>query len=383
MLKGIDASHYQGVIDFDQLRPHIDFIIIAAGYGVEVIDGPGFDSQFTRNLSEARRVGLPFHLYHYCYPQFNSPEDEALSAANISRKFGITEKLWADFEESSYTGDHVDWVNRFQDRYALLMGNKPGEYLNANEINTHNYQPSIDKGYELWLADYVTNPNPSIMPDGSPWKTVRMWQYADTSSLPGISGVGADLNVYYGTLEEFQGKGGGDTVQPQDRIVEAFNNLLGRDPEQAELDVWKAAGEPEPRGWAWSYIQIVNSGSSPRHGNLWQQLETHLNVHDANDIQRLIDQATQPLKDQLAKAQQTSGMPTATAPSGQTGEWKSKWIVQTVSGLAALLGVVDPTSLPQWIQALMIVLGGLGVVLPEPFYQVYRARVKIAALTGK
>ena len=63
MVKGIDVSEWQGVIDWDKVKAAgIQFAIIRTGWGKT-----GVDKQFKRNVSEARRVGIKVGLYHYSY----------------------------------------------------------------------------------------------------------------------------------------------------------------------------------------------------------------------------------------------------------------------------------------------------------------------------
>ena len=73
---GIDVSQYQGVINWELVKRHIDFAIIRCGYGQDI---PGQDDRmFKRNADECTRLGIPFGVYLYSYAQ---NENEALSEA--------------------------------------------------------------------------------------------------------------------------------------------------------------------------------------------------------------------------------------------------------------------------------------------------------------
>ena len=56
--EGIDVSQYQGQIDWELVKNHIDFAILLCGYGQDI---PGQDDPtFKRNADECTRLGIPF-----------------------------------------------------------------------------------------------------------------------------------------------------------------------------------------------------------------------------------------------------------------------------------------------------------------------------------
>ena len=52
---GIDVSEWQGHIDWEKVKPHIDFAVIRLGYGQNTLD-----SEARRNISECNRLGIPY-----------------------------------------------------------------------------------------------------------------------------------------------------------------------------------------------------------------------------------------------------------------------------------------------------------------------------------
>lgn len=394
MLRGVDISHFQGDINFDLLKQNCDFCIIAAGYGVEVDGNPaiGVDSKFHRNIAEAQRVGISFQLYHFSYCGYNSPEDEALNMANVATQNGVRDKfLWLDYENfDKFTGDHQTWALAFLKRYALLTGQKPGIYLNKQELLNHDYSKIRDAGHKLWYAQYPGgNPDLSKPPVFQNWHP-SLWQFTDAANVPGFNG-GVDLSVSY---EE-----GGDIQMPIDNLKVVYLALTGAEIPDEVIKAWTTAGSPDPLGWTKAYVL------GDRHSDVFHQLEQSLSVHDTFDLPRLTGEAKVAQKEeddvligkqadiingslqQIAdlKAQLAQGgipMPTATTPGPQTSEFKITVVTMVISALAALLGVVDPTSLPQWVQAIVTILGSLGVVLPPMVYSLGRSQVKAAALTA-
>lgn len=196
-MRGADISKYQSQPDFNVLRDNIEFIII------KVSEGTGYtDSQFKRNQSEARRVGLGLGYYHFSRPDLgNTPEAEANYFIQAVGTPQTGEVFVLDFEVN-YTGDKVAWCKKFLDACASkLNGTKPLIYLNKSQILGLNWQPVIDGGYGLWAAFYDNKPTP--LGFDTPWSTVAMKQYTSSGSLPGISGT-VDLNNFYGDLVTFK-----------------------------------------------------------------------------------------------------------------------------------------------------------------------------------
>ena len=66
LLKGIDVSYAQGVIDWEKVKAsgQVNFAILQAGYGKETSQ---VDKQFERNYSECKRLGIPVGAYWYSY----------------------------------------------------------------------------------------------------------------------------------------------------------------------------------------------------------------------------------------------------------------------------------------------------------------------------
>ena len=62
---GIDVSQYQGEINWELVKNHIDFAILRCGFGQDL---PGQDDPtFKRNAYECTRLCIPFGVYLYSY----------------------------------------------------------------------------------------------------------------------------------------------------------------------------------------------------------------------------------------------------------------------------------------------------------------------------
>ena len=65
MLKGIDVSSYQGRIDWNKVKPYIDFAIIRCGWGNN--SRRQDDVYFERNSRMCHELNIPFGVYLYSY----------------------------------------------------------------------------------------------------------------------------------------------------------------------------------------------------------------------------------------------------------------------------------------------------------------------------
>ena len=80
--KGIDVSHYQGEIDWEKVKPQIDFAILRIGLGDDIKSQD--DKQFERNYSECVRLGIPFAVYFFSY---------AVNKAKVAKEIAHIKRL--------------------------------------------------------------------------------------------------------------------------------------------------------------------------------------------------------------------------------------------------------------------------------------------------
>jgi len=196
MLIGNDCSQFQGSIDWDTYKNNSNFVIIRSTYG-----NGYYDSWFAHNRDEARRVGLPHGFYHFCYPQYNSPLDEAKWFCKALYDIQEGESLYLDFEES-YSGDIVAWCKQFLDYVSNnFNGIKPLIYLNQSYMNL-DWSPVINAGYGLWLASYQAD---GVGNTGK-WPFMALQQTSSSQQVPGIVG-NVDRDIFFGDENSFKNYG--------------------------------------------------------------------------------------------------------------------------------------------------------------------------------
>ena len=197
MLKGIDVSHYQGEINWEKVKPQIDFAILRCGLGDDIKSQD--DKQFERNYAECTRLGIPFAVYFFSYAV--NKAKVAKEIAHIKRLLNgkkINAPVYIDIENTNglnwRTISNADMLGIMQEFNKQLnaLGYKMGIYSSRsafwNEKMTDKWYDSISK----WVAEYgakVNNFN----------RTYDIWQHTSKGRIDGISG-NVDMNIMYNSI---------------------------------------------------------------------------------------------------------------------------------------------------------------------------------------
>lgn len=199
-LKGIDISEHQGVINWEQVKGNIDFVMLRAGYGRNNID-----KQFIRNISECNRLNIPVGVYWFSYAHdVAGAKAEANYVLEAIKPYRIDYPVSYDLEydtlryasQQGYTIDKriaTDMVNAFCFTIEQA-GYKAMNYANPDFINNKFYQSEIN--YPLWLAWY------GVSEDKAKTYNCAMWQYSESGSIYGIGTNSVDMNYCYADLTE-------------------------------------------------------------------------------------------------------------------------------------------------------------------------------------
>lgn len=191
-MNGIDVSYFQETINWDLVKPNIDFAMIRAGYGKNNID-----IQASRNVSECQRLNIPWGLYWFSYAL--SPEMARKEADYVLDFVGdkkVPFPIAYDFEYASerYCGQNGVKPNRnfvleLTDAFCSRLEEKGfyAVFYCNNDFYLKYYQSSkVSTDYDMWFARYNT----------SPGRKCGMWQKSESGVIPGIKGK-VDLDVAY------------------------------------------------------------------------------------------------------------------------------------------------------------------------------------------
>lgn len=193
MKKGIDVSKWQGNIDWEKVKPEIDFAIIRLGFGQKTLD-----DKAKRNISELNRLGIPYGVYWFSYAYtMEMARNEAKSAIKHLKELGakLSYPVYFDWEYDSrkYAKEHGVTVNNTLLRNMAITfceevkaaGYHPGIYANPDYVENY-FGKEIFEKYDLWLAHYTSKKS----------MEVNMWQYSSKGKVEGISG-NVDMNYCY------------------------------------------------------------------------------------------------------------------------------------------------------------------------------------------
>lgn len=210
MIKGIDISRWQGLINWNIVRQNVDFAFIKIG-GSD--DGFYPDGQAVRNAIEARANGVKgIGFYVYLGGAFSVADEVAHIKNLISNIGGLKrgEVLALDWEE--HHGDEVGYVAGIAKGLIDAGIKAPLIYMSLSRVRGNNWQRLVEMNCGLWVAAWGNNDDiADAAPPSDEWPFWAVWQYSSTGSVPGISGR-VDLDYFQGTIEDFQKYGQGRSV---------------------------------------------------------------------------------------------------------------------------------------------------------------------------
>ena len=192
--QGIDVSEHQGRIDWDAVKASgIDFAILRIGFGAPSWGGR-VDYQFSRNISECERLGIPYGIYIYSYARDDQQAaDEASMVIDCLSGHNPRLPVYYDLEDKSIIADGrqsgiASRAQIFCNRISAA-GYKPGIYANLYWFNNILTDSVFKSGsWDHWIAQY----NSKCHYTGN----YSFWQYTSSGKVSGISG-NVDMNYAY------------------------------------------------------------------------------------------------------------------------------------------------------------------------------------------
>ncbi|MCR0568379.1 hypothetical protein MKC54_09200 [[Clostridium] innocuum] len=191
--KGIDISAHNGNVNWEAIKNSgIQFAMIRASWGHFTED-----AKVRRNVSECKRVGMPFGLYHYSYADSDAnAKVEATKFLALAHELGgYTYPLNLDMEDAdgwkarNGVGDdqNLRTIKIFKD---TIEG--AGDYLTLymskswfDRLRSKN--ASLIDSIDAWLAHWGIS---------APSMGCGMWQYTSDGVVSGSS-ARTDMNIAY------------------------------------------------------------------------------------------------------------------------------------------------------------------------------------------
>lgn len=194
-VKGMDISHYEGAIDWDQVKTAagMSFVYMKATESTDYTD-----ETFATNWAGASRAGLmkgAYHFYDFCK---GGAEQAALFVKTVPAEAGALPPT-IDLEQSNscaklpakdaFRKDLAVFIAALKSAYKV----DPVLYVNGSIYSAY-FQGENDPD-KIWIAD-IRHQSPQV-PGGAAW---AFWQYDWHGKVPGITGE-VDLDVFNGTPE--------------------------------------------------------------------------------------------------------------------------------------------------------------------------------------
>ena len=197
-IRGIDISHYQGKIDWDQLRNAmiekcpIRFVVIKATEGSTQLD-----KRFNDNFRNAQEYGFIRGAYHF-WSNKSSARDQAyfflkkvhLQRGDLPPVLDVEHKP-KDMSTEDFQREILTWLHIVEDKYHV----KPIIYTYYKFKMNYLGTPVFDD-YPYWIAHYYVDK----VEYSGPWK---FWQHTDAGRLPGIKGY-VDFDIYNGSYYDLK-----------------------------------------------------------------------------------------------------------------------------------------------------------------------------------
>lgn len=220
MIKGIDISRWQGIINWDAVKnatvdtgEKVEFAVVKAG-GSD--DGFYPDGQFVRNAEAVRRLEIPHGFYVYL-GGVSSVENEVQHIKNLVNMIGGLhpgESIWLDWEESN--ADEVGYVTGIAKGLIDAGFPKPGIYMSLSRVKSKDWKRAVELNSGLWVAAWGDNDaaaESNEVPGSEEWPFWAIWQYSSVGSVQGIGGR-VDLDQFNGDAATFLKYGASGAIAP-------------------------------------------------------------------------------------------------------------------------------------------------------------------------
>lgn len=193
---GIDVSHHQGRINWDEVAAmnanniSIDFALMKATEGIT-----RQDMLFDRNWKQAQKSGIMRGAYHFFLPS----RDAAKQAENF---INVVELSPGDLppvldievtnrkSKKEIVEGALEWCRIVEEHYGM----KPVIYTSPKYYSTYLADDFGD--YPLWIAHY-DKARPGI------GRKFQFWQFTDKATINGVK-KGVDMNVFRGDLAKLR-----------------------------------------------------------------------------------------------------------------------------------------------------------------------------------
>ena len=199
-VRGVDVSHYQGDIDWEQLRAQgVMFAYIKATEGASFVDG-AFQTNWENIVRTDLRAGA-YHFFSFESPGQNQAENfiETVSPIDCMLPPVVDIEPYGRFKTIKDIPDAVAEIGVWLRAIESAYGMRPVIY--TTEAFYKDCISDAFPDHDIWIRSVYGRPPESVR-----W---TFWQYASFARLKGYQGKERfiDMNVFRGTVEEFKAYG--------------------------------------------------------------------------------------------------------------------------------------------------------------------------------
>lgn len=233
---GIDVSHHNGIINWEEVKSQIDFAILKLG---NIGDGNKFwvDSYFERNYESCKNLGIPIGVYIYSYTnQIENIDDCARATLEYLSGRKLELPIYIDMEDKEIAPEGKEKLTNLVITFNTIIeqgGYWAGVYANRNWYDNYLNKDIIKEKYTTWIATYTSGTDK--------YKgEYDIWQNSSKGKINGING-NVDTNYMYRDLISEIGNSGQidhnntpvqNTVSVVDLAYEVINGKYGNGEER-------------------------------------------------------------------------------------------------------------------------------------------------------
>lgn len=187
---GIDISHWDGDIDWSQLKKSgLGFVFMKATEGSSWVD-PKFDTNW-KNAKD-------HHYYRGAYHFFKPGVDPKAQARNFLNTVGyekgdLIPVLDIEVSGNQSKADLSAAIRTYLETISAEIGTNPIIYTDPGWWDSH-ITGSFSE-YPLWVANWERSQEPEL-PNG--WTKWAFWQFTNSATVKGIPATKVDMDVFKG-----------------------------------------------------------------------------------------------------------------------------------------------------------------------------------------
>ena len=241
----LDLSHYQGSIDWEQLSPELEFVILRATCGMTK------DNRYSEYADNCKKYKVAYGTYHYLKA---SDEKTALEEAGFfyetaSSKDPLFYVIDLEHENQNSSNSEII-VQTFAESLRAKGVGKIGLYTNRKYPYVKNIINIFDF---IWVPRYGKDTGYPDAENYPPKYPCDLWQYTSKGTAPGIRGY-VDKNQLYGDkpLEWFierKGENNMAVIIGSARIDERGKAHGGQAGDQTGKEVSTQSWYKHSKGW--------------------------------------------------------------------------------------------------------------------------------------